>query len=148
MDTQLITAMSAVLGSLVGGSATVATTWLTQRTQSKRELVRIEIRRREAIYGEFIKECSARVVDSFEHALEKPETLLNAYALLNRIRLSASDAVLSEAEKVLQVITEQYFSPNLSVPQMRSLVHSKDQDPLKPFGEACRRELKAMRRRI
>jgi hypothetical protein len=85
------------------------------------------------------------VVDSFEHQLEKPQTLLNVYALLNRIRLCASDAVLAEAERTLHFIAEQYFSPNLSVEELRTLIRAKDQDPLKPFGEACRRELKAMR---
>jgi hypothetical protein len=145
MDNAVISAMSAVLGSLVGGSATVATTWVTQRTLGKRELVRTEIKRREALYGEFINECSARVLDSFDHLLEKPETLLNTYALLNRIRLCASDAVLVEAERIVHFITEQYFSPNLSVEELRTLIRSKDPDPLKPFGEACRRELRAMR---
>jgi len=144
MDTALITAMAGVLGSLVGGSATVAATWVTQRTLSKRELLRADIRRREALYGEFISECSTRIIDSFERALEKPETLLHAYALLNRIRLCASDAVLTEAEATLHFITEQYFSPNLSVDEMRKLVR-KWTDPLKAFGEACRVELKSMR---
>ena len=64
------------------------------------------------------------------------------YALLNRIRLCASDAVLMEAERTLHFITEQYFSPNLSVEEVRNLIRSRDQDPLKAFGEACRRELK------
>ena len=31
MDNVSVTAMAGVLGSLVGGSATVATTWLTQK---------------------------------------------------------------------------------------------------------------------
>jgi hypothetical protein len=145
MDNSIISAMSGVLGSLVGGSATVATTWVTQRTQTKRELLRTEIRRRETLYGEFIGECSARVLDAFNHHLEKPETLLNTYALLNRIRLCASDAVLGEAERIAHFIAEQYFSPNLSVEELRMLIRSKDEDPLKPFGEACRHELRAMR---
>jgi hypothetical protein len=145
MDTSVITAMSGVLGSLVGGSATVATTWVAQRNHSKGELLRSEIRRREAVYGEFISECSARVLDAFDHHLEKPETLLNTYALLNRIRLCASDAVLAEAESIVHFIAEQYFSPNLSVEEMRTLIRSKDQDPLKAFGEACRRELQVIR---
>lgn len=144
MDTSLITAMSGVLGSLVGGSATVATTWVAQRNHSKGQLLRTEIRRREAVYGDFISECSARVLDSFDHHLEKPETLLNTYALLNRIRLCASDAVLAEAERIVHFIAEQYFSPNLTVEELRTLIRSRDQDPLKSFGEACRRELKAM----
>jgi len=37
-----------------------------------------------------------------------------------------------------------YFSPNLSVDEMRSLVR-KWTDPLEGFGEACRVELKSMR---
>jgi hypothetical protein len=146
MDTAIITAMSGVLGSLVGGSATVAATWVTQRTLSKRELIRTEIRRREALYGEFISECSARILEAFERTLEKPETLLHVYELLNRIRLCASDAVLAQAEATLRFIAGQYFSPNLSVEEMRKLVQTTGtSDPLKPFGEACRVELKSIR---
>jgi hypothetical protein len=108
-------------------------------------LLRAEIRRREALYGEFISECSARIIDSFERTLEKPETLLHTYALLNRIRLCASDTVLAQGEATLRFITEQYFSPNLSVEEMRKLVRKWTTDPLEPFGEACRLELKSMR---
>lgn len=147
MDATIISAMAAVLGSLVGGSATVATSWVTQRTLSKRELVGAEIRTRESLYGEFIRACSKLVVDSFERTLDKPETLLPVYELLNRIRLCASDTVLAEAEQVLQRITEQYFAPNLCVDEIRALVRSggTDADPLKSFGEACRVELKSIR---
>ena len=58
MDTSLASAMAAVLGSLVGGSATMATAWITQRTSTKRELISEELRKRETLYGEFISECS------------------------------------------------------------------------------------------
>ena len=147
MDATIISAMAAVLGSLVGGSATVATSWVTQRTLSKRELVGAEIRTRESLYGEFIRACSKLVVDSLERTLDKPETLLPIYELLNRIRLCASDTVLAEAEQVLQRITEQYFAPNLSIDEIRALVRSggTNADPLKSFGEACRVELKSIR---
>jgi hypothetical protein len=79
--------------------------------------------------------------------LDKPEKLLPVYEVLNRIRLCASDAVLAEAERILATITEQYFSPNLSVDEIRALVRSgkADADPLRSFGEACRVELKSMR---
>jgi len=42
--------MAAVLGSLVGGSATIATAWITQRTSTKRELIRQELRKRETLF--------------------------------------------------------------------------------------------------
>lgn len=146
MNSSVLTAMAGVLGSLVGGSATVAATWVTQRTQSKRSLVRDEIRKRESLYGQFISECSTRVLESFEQTLEKPETLLSVYELLNRIRLSASEAVLREAEQALNVIMEQYFAPNLSIEQMRAMIRAgKRSDPLRAFSEACRAELKTIR---
>ncbi len=145
MDAPIVSALAAVFGSLTGGLATVATTWVTQRTHSKRELVRTEISKRETLYGEFICECSRLFIESLVHTLDKPEAMLSVYALLNRIRLSASDVVLVEAEQMLRRITQQYFSPNLSVAQLRALVESgSDGDPLKPFGDACRAELKSM----
>ena len=146
MDPAIVSAMAAVFGSLVGGSATVATAWITQRTLSKRELLGMEIHARETVYGEFIRTCSKLVIDSFERTLDKPERLLPAYELLNRIRLCASEAVLAEGEQIMQTITEQYFSPNLSVEEIRALVRSggAHADPLKPFGDACRIELKSL----
>jgi hypothetical protein len=146
MDNTIITALAGVLGSLVGGSATVATTWVTQRTLTKRELLRTEIRRREALYGQFISECSKRVIDSFERTLDTPENLLSMYELLNRIRLCASDRILQEAERVLKLVTEQYFASNLSLEEMRALIQKGgNEDPLRPFAEACRSELKSLR---
>ena len=145
MDTALVGAMSAVLGSLVGGSASVATTWMAQKTMSRRELAREELRKREALYGEFIGESAKLIMDAFTHNLEKPETLLPLFALINRIRLCASRKVLVEAERLLGRITDQYFAANMTVEQLRQLAHTGEADPLSAFGEACRVELKALR---
>ena len=131
--------MAAVVGSLVGGSATMATAWITQRISTKRELVREELRKRETLYGEFISECSKLAIDALAHGMEKPETLWTAYALLNRIRLSASQAVLTEAEEVLRQIANQYYSPNMSPDEFRELLRSREGDLLKPLGERLTR---------
>jgi hypothetical protein len=147
MDTMILTAMSGVLGSLVGGSATVATAWVTQKTVNRRELIQTEIRKRETLYGEFIGECAKLLVDAFTHTLEQPEKLLPIYAQINRIRLCASQPVLIEAEYVLRRITEQYFLRNLTIEELTRLARSEDADPLKEFGEACRAEIKSMRTR-
>ena len=147
MDTMILTAMSGVLGSLAGGSATVATAWVTQKTLNRRELIQTEIRKRETLYGEFIGECAKLLVDAFTHTLDQPEKLLPIYAQINRIRLCASQPVLIEAERVLRRITEQYFLRNLTVEELTRLARSEDADPLKEFGEACRAEIKSMRTR-
>lgn len=139
-----LSAMSGVMGTLIGGSATVGTAWITQKKLNRRELIREEIRKREVLYGEFIGECAKLLIHAFTHTLEEPETLLPAYALLNRVRLTASPGVLRMAEALLARITDQYFESNLTVEQMRALARSNEADPLKPFGEACRAELKAI----
>jgi hypothetical protein len=79
------------------------------------------------------------------HPLDGPEKLSSAYELLNSIRLSASDAVLAEAERIIRRITEQYFQRNLSVEEVRALAMSDSGDPLRAFGEACRVELRSIR---
>ena len=148
MDSAIVSAMAAVLGSLVGGSATIATAWITQQTATKRELIHGEMHMRETLYGEFIAECAKLIVDAFTHTLDQPDTLLPLYALINRIRLCASQPVLAEAENLLRRITEQYFSSNLTLEEVRELTRSEHADPLKSFGEACRAELKSMRARV
>jgi len=145
MDTALLSALSAVLGSLVGGSASVATTWMAQKTLNRREVLREELRKREALYGEFIGECAKLFMDAFTHNLEKPESLLPVFAQINRIRLCASREVLAEAERVLTRLTDQYFAKNLTVEELRELVRIEQADPLRDFGEACRAELKSLR---
>jgi hypothetical protein len=148
MDGAIVGAMAAVLGSLVGGSASLMTAWTTQRTSAKRELLHEEIREREALYGDFVREGSKLVVDSLTHKLDKPETLLGVYQLLSRIRLSSSDAVFAAAEEVVKQITEQYFGPNLSPEELRVLVREGRADPMASFARECRRELKALRAAI
>ena len=147
MDASTVSVISGLVGTLVGGSASVATAWVTQRTSNKRELIRADMSKREALYGEFIGECSRLLVDALTHTLEKTETLLPGYALLNRIRLCASPAVLQEGERLLRRIADQYFANNLTLDNVHSIMRSDDADPLLAFGKACRAELKSMRAR-
>jgi hypothetical protein len=143
--------VSTLPGSLIpvlGVSAAVVVAWITQRTLNRRVLIREEVHSRETLYGEFISESARLLFDAFQHELQKPETLLPAYALINRIRLCASKDVLAAAERLLDRITEQYFSTNLSLHELRELPRSSEADPLRNFGEACRAELKSIRARV
>ena len=144
MDTTIVSALTGIIGTICGGSASFATAWVTQKTRARREEVRAEVRKREALYGEFIDECSKHVMDSLEQNLDKSERLLSIYASLNRIRLCASEAVLAQAQKVVTFIVEQYFAPNVSVEELHQRVHDEGGDPLKAFSEACRQELLSM----
>jgi hypothetical protein len=146
MDPAILTASAAVLGSLAGGSASIATAWLTQRTQGRRQAVQLETRKREVLYADFITECSKLVLDALDHTLDQPGTLLQAYSLVNRIRLTSSDAVLHEAEAAMQEIIATYRAPNLPIEKFREISMDKGRDPLKAFSEACRDELKSLQK--
>jgi hypothetical protein len=147
-DTAMLTAISGLLGTLLGGSASVATTWIAHKTMSKRELMREEMRKRETLYGEFIGECAKLLMDSFTHSLEQPETMLAVLALINRIRLCASPAVLQQAERLVRRITDQYLSRNLTLDELRELARSEDADLLREFAETCRAELASIQARM
>jgi hypothetical protein len=155
MDPAIVSALSAVLGSAVGGSATLATAWITQKTQSRREVVGAEIRKRETLYGEFIAECSKLVIDALDHTLDNPDKLFQIYALQNRIRLTSSDMVVAATDQSLHRILKQYFEENITREAVRDLTLAftdfdrlKGLDPLKPFSEACRNELRALQEAI
>jgi hypothetical protein len=148
MELPWLTTLSGMVGSVVGVSATIAIAWVNQKTNNQRDLLREDIRTREKLYGDFVGECAHLLVDAFQHTLEKPETVLPAYALLNRIRLCASHQVLCAAELLLIRITDQYFSGSRSMQELRELAHSTHADPLREFGEACRLEFTALRRQL
>jgi hypothetical protein len=65
MDAPTITV---IFSLMIGGSVTVATAWVTQRTLNKRELIGVEIGKRETLYGEFISECGRLLVDALTHS--------------------------------------------------------------------------------
>ena len=71
MDMTWVSALSGVLGSLVGGSVTFATALVTQKTVSKRELIREEMNKREALYNEFIDACANRLLDALPYTLSR-----------------------------------------------------------------------------
>jgi hypothetical protein len=60
LDSSIVSTLSAPLGSVIGGSATIAAAWRTQKTQSERDRIRIDIHCWEQLYAEFVSECSMR----------------------------------------------------------------------------------------
>lgn len=145
MDTAVVSALAAVLGSAVGGGATIVTAWITQRTQSKRDLLNVELRKREMLFTEFIAESSKLAIDALDHTLEDPSKAFAVYALQNRIRFLCTAPVVEAADQVVGKILTVYFSPNFSRDQMKELALKRPDDPLRPFADACRKELHDLR---
>jgi hypothetical protein len=146
LEPAVLTALSAILGSAVGGSATLLTAWLTQRTQTRREQIEAEVRKREQLYCEFIAEGSKLAIEAFDHQLQTPERLTALYSIVSRIRLRCSEEVLAATERTATRIIEHYLGPNLSPEEVRQTVLTRPDDPLKDFSEACRNELRVLER--
>jgi hypothetical protein len=142
MNQNLITALAAVLGSLSGASAAIATTWIAQRSQTIRERAKSETRKREILYGDFITEASQQLANAFDHSLDKPSTLVKLYAILGRIRLVSSDAVLTAAEECCDRVVDLYSRPNRTMPEIFTTLHSGEFEFLKDFSATCRVELR------
>jgi len=141
MNSTVITAIAATRGSLMGASATIVTSWITQRTQRAHAEREAKLRGREALYGEFITEASRLTIDALSHSLERPDAFVTLYGILGRIRLMAADPVLAAAEACTRQLVDLYARPNMTVEQIRVAFERDRLDPIRDFSVACRAEL-------
>ena len=103
MDSSLITAFAAILGTTVGGLATFLTTYINQRYAMRRDILAKDVASREHLYSEFLKEVDNLYFDSLNRTLDdtsQQASMIRMYSLLGRIRMISSEAVLTSAEKV------------------------------------------------
>ena len=155
MDGGISNGVAAIMGALVGGLASLASTWVSERTRHRRDLLQREITKRETTYSDFIDHASKLYVTSATHNLNDDDANLESelegpvslYGIASRIRLFASDRVIKEAEAVLDQILIQFGAENISVEQLREK-KLNERDPLKAFSVSCRRELQDLQRVI
>jgi hypothetical protein len=150
MDGGVTSALAAITGAFVGGLASLANTWVGERSRHRRDLLQREIAKRESTYSEFIERASNLYVASATHRIDDDDGevagMVSLYAASSRIRLFSSDQVIVEVEKVIDRIARQYGADNLSAEQLRlSTVETRD-DPLKAFSVICRNELRDLQR--
>ena len=147
MDTSVVTALAALLGSLIGGFTSFATTWLSQRQTAKAQWLRDEVTKRETLYTDFIDEAAQRLADAVENSITDRSQIVRFYALFHRIRLVSCPEVAQSAERVLEFAVKLYNSPNVTLRDIFSPDAKPDEgDPLVDFGTACRVELEKMKR--
>jgi hypothetical protein len=144
MEAAYLSAFSALAGSAIGATASLTTTWLTQRYQDRSQRLAQERARRERIFGELIEQASQLYADALSHTpLEDPARLVPLYATLGKLRLFASERTIAAADAVMARIVETYYSPNPDFTARPSpQVQVSDFDILRAFTEACRDELR------
>jgi hypothetical protein len=146
IDSAFVSATAALMGSLIGGAATLTASWVTQRLQLRIQATVHEAAKRESLYAEFITEASRRLADAWTHQAENPEVIAGLYAAVQRMRLGSSDEVIHLADRVIREIVEAYASPGRTFGELRERIRGDEPaDALRDFGEACRVELRSLR---
>jgi hypothetical protein len=141
MDTAYISALAALAGSVIGGVTSFATTWLTQRSQTKAHQLTQDKTRRQDLYTDFVNEASRLYADSLVRDKVEVSTLVGLYADVNRMRILSSSKIVENADRVMRIIIDTYLAENKTFPELRDmLVNGKMIDPLQGFSEACREE--------
>ena len=140
MDAGYITALAALGGAALGGFTSFATSWTTQRVQMNAERAASSKSRRQKLYNAFIDGAAKMYGDALIHDKLELSGLIELYAILSRMRVLSSAAVIESADKVVRVITETYSQPNKSELEIEEMIESGTIDLLKGFSEACRRE--------
>src|SRR5262245_22441351 len=144
MNTAYLPAFAALAGSVIGGLTSFASAWLTQHRQDRAKRLSGEKTRRQKLYKQFIGEASKLYADALVHDKAEISALVSVYALISRMRVVSSSAVIEKAEAVLQMIVDTYFAPNKSFSELRELVNGHTVNPLRAFSEECRAELQAL----
>ena len=137
-------ALAALAGSATGGLTSFASTWLTLRRQGRPTRLSRERARRQKLYKQFIDEASKLYADALVHDEAEVSALVRVYALISRMRVVSSSAVVEKAEAVVRMIVDTYFAPNKTFPEVRKLMDSHAIDPLRTFSEQCRADLQAL----
>jgi hypothetical protein len=69
MDSSIIAAFSAILGTTVGGLTTFLTTFRNQHYAMRRDILAKDVANREQLYSEFLKEVGNLYFDSIKRTL-------------------------------------------------------------------------------
>ena len=148
IDAAILSPVSALLGALIGGGASLCAAIYTQRYQNRLQRVAGEIAKREAVYADFVMDASNVLLNAYvqdDIALGGEEHRL--IGLMNRMRLFAPPDVVKGAEAVLRAIVEIALRPSIEFRQLakEALSKSPDPDPLLAFSEICRADLDQLR---
>ncbi|MBX3026442.1 hypothetical protein KF840_16150 [bacterium] len=143
METAYITAFAALAGSTIGGLTSLTATWLAQRFQFRAQQLAHDIARREDLYKDFINEASRCYSDALQRHDIEVAALVRVYALVSRMRILSSPALVEQADNVVRLIMETYAGPNRPIAEVVGEVRSGTLlDPLRDFSDACREELR------
>ena len=148
MDVAYVSAMAALVGSVVGGLTSTGTTWLSQRAQARAGQMAHEMELREDLFRDFIIAASKAYGDALLNSEPQIAELVSLHAMISRMRIVSLPQTIACADKLMLTIIDTYFSPNQSVRELRDLIKvGAGIDPLRDFSEVAREEMRLFKYR-
>ncbi|MDI4662998.1 hypothetical protein K9U40_01400 [Xanthobacter autotrophicus] len=149
ISTEFLSPLSALLGALVGGGASLIAAIYTHHGQDRLQRIAAEITKREIVYADFVMHATQLLVRAYtidELTLSGDEQHL--IGLITRMRFFAPPKVVDTAEAVLRAIVDISLKPSIELRQLATEALSKnlDPDPLVQFSLLCRADLDSVRR--
>jgi hypothetical protein len=142
MNPAYISVIAALCGSVVGGITSLTASWLSGSVQARSQQVVADKTRRQKLYKSFIEEASRLYGDALVTERGNVANLVQVYAMVSRMRVLSTAAVVQSAEEVVQMIIDTYFMPNKTLQELRGVNIDHQAEPLRHFSEACRNELR------
>lgn len=142
LDSAFLVAGAAVAGSVVGAVASLGTSIVNQRFQSRRERTAAELIESRELYGRFIEEAAGLFLHALGETKVDTVRMTRLFSIVARIRLTSTEPVLLAAERVTRNLLDSYQRPPVEAGEFIT-AHVRDQkelDPLNQFTEECRRE--------
>jgi hypothetical protein len=148
MGVAYVSAMAALVGSVVGDLSSSSTTWLSQRVQARAGQIAQETEAREDLYRDFIIAASKAYGDALVNSEPRIPELVSLYVMISRMRVVSLPPTIACADKIMLTTIDTYYLPNRSVRELRDLVGvgvGVGIDPLKEFSEVAREEMRPFR---
>jgi hypothetical protein len=139
MNTINAPALAAFGRSALGAIFTIVTGWITRRRRLRERHYARSISKRHRLYQSFIEKASRVCADALVSAKSEISQLVNVYALIGRMRILSSAQVVHAAKRAVRLIIEPCLSANREYVDLPEFLDGMN--PLRGFGEACRREL-------
>ena len=141
MDAGYFSAIAALSGSVIGGLTSLAASWVTQSTQVRAQHALHDKTRRQELYKSFIEEASRLYGDALVNDEAPITRFVDLYAMLSRMRVMSTPAVVQTADAVVRLVIDTYFEPTKTLHDLREILKAGHMDPLRKFSEACREDL-------
>jgi hypothetical protein len=144
MNANLISALSALAGAIIGGVMSLLASWVANQRQVRSQWIAHDRSRREDLYKEFIEEAAKCYIDALLH--EKPDisSIIVLYAKMSRMRVMSSHQVIESAEQLIQQIISTYSAPAKTFAELQAMKY-ESLDIIRNFSESCRAEFDDLR---